>query len=345
MNETVSGSEIKKLRWGVMGAGRLARDVVREIQQHGLAVKAIGARDLDRAEQFAAELGLSNSHQGYEALANDPEVDAVYVVTTNQAHFECAMAAINAGKHVLIEKPFMMNADEARVVVAAARAAGVFCMEAMWTRFLPMHVELFKCIDSGMIGSPRFLLADHSQFLPPEHAARLWSRSLGGGALLDLGVYPINFAARLFGLPADVIARGTLTDPNAGPFGTGIGDGGVDSQVSIIFDHSEGRRSTLHATMVQAGPTDATILGTNGSIELAGPFYQQSSFRVLSSTREVLHSFASPTREAGKIYQFVEAEKLIANGELESKAMPLDESIAIMGIMDDVRAEIGVVWG
>ena len=340
-----SDAETPKLRWGVMGAGRLARDVVREVQSHGVHVQAIGARDQQRADEFAAELGLPKAHPSYFDLANDPEVDAVYVVTTNQAHLECAMLAIAAGKHVLIEKPFTMDAAEAAQIQAAARDAGVFCLEAMWTRYLPMQIELFKCLDSGMIGDPQYLIADHSQFLPPEVSERLWSRELGGGALLDLGVYPINFAARLFGLPTGVVARGTLTDANAGPFGDGVGDGGVDAQVSIIFDHAGGRRSTLHACMTQAGPTDATILGTKGSIVLDGPFYQQSSFSVLSPTREVLFSYESPVREAGKIYQFLEAQKCISAGLLESPIMTVSESVAIMALMDGVREQIGVVWG
>jgi predicted dehydrogenase len=334
-----------KIRWGVMGAGRLARDVVREVQSHGVQVHAIGARDQKRADEFAAELGLAKAHGSYEALANDPEIDAVYIVTTAQAHLECALIAIAAGKHVLIEKPFAMDAAEAAQIVAAARKAGVFCMEAMWTRFLPMQIELFKCIEAGMIGEPQYLTADHSQFLPPERADRLWSRELGGGSLLDLGVYPINFAARLFGLPTSLVARGTLTDADAGPFGDGAGDGGVDSQVSIIFDHVSGQRSTLQACMTQLGSTDATILGTLGSIVLDGPFYQQSSFRVLSPSGEVLHSFGSPVLDDGKIFEFLEAEARIQAGQLESPVMPLDESIAIMGVMDEVRAQIGVVWG
>lgn len=330
-----------KLRWGVMGAGRLARDVVREVQAHGVHVQAIGARDQQRADEFAAELGLASAHPSYFDLANDPEVDAVYVVTTNQAHLECALIAIAAGKHVLIEKPFTMDAREAAQIQAAAREAGVFCMEAMWTRYLPMQVELFRVLETGIIGEPQYLMADHSQYLPAEQSPRLWSRELGGGALLDLGVYPVNFAARLFGLPTGVVARGTLTGADAGPFGDGVGDGGVDAQVSIIFDHADGRRSTLHACMTQAGPTDATILGTKGSIVLDGPFYQQSAFRVLSPTREVLYSYESPVREAGKIFQFREAESCIAAGLLESELMPVAESVAIMALMDDVRGQIG----
>ena len=333
MDEIQNSTTRAQLRWGVMGAGRLARDVVREIQSHGVHVQAIGARDQQRADEFAVELALPQAHGSYEELANDPEVDAVYVVTTNQAHFDNAMTAIAAGKHVLIEKPFMMDAAEAETVAAAARAAGVFCMEAMWTRFLPMQIELFKCIDAGMIGEPQFLLADHSQFLPREMSERLWLRELGGGALLDLGVYPINFAVRVLGLPTNVVARGALTE------------GGVDAQVSMILDHAAGKRSTLHTTMTQAGPTDATILGTRGSVVLDGPFYQQSSFRVLGPSREVLHSYESPQREAGKIYQFLEVQRCVDAGLTESPAMTLDESVAIMGLMDDVRAQIGVVWG
>jgi len=334
-----------KIRWGVMGAGRLARDVVREVQSHGVRVQAIGARDQQRADQFAAELGLPTAHPSYFDLANDPEVDAVYVVTTNQAHLACALTAIAAGKHVLIEKPFAMDAAEAAQIAAAAREAGVFCMEAMWTRFLPMQIELFRCIEAGMIGEPQYLTADHSQFLPPTRADRLWSRELGGGALLDLAVYPVNFAARLFGLPTSLVARGTLTDADSGPFGDGAGDGGVDAQVSIIFDHARGQRSTMQACMTQIGPTDATILGTLGSIVIDGPFYQQSSFRVLSPSGEVLHSFGSAVADAGKVFEFLEAESRIHSGEIESPIMSLDETVAIMGLMDEVRAQIGVVWG
>ena len=345
MTQTQNSTGATKLRWGVMGAGRLARDVVRELQSHGVHVQAIGARDQQRADAFAAELGLASAHASYFDLANDPEVDAVYVVTTNQAHLECALLAIAAGKHVLVEKPFTMDAREARQIADAARAAGVFCMEAMWTRFLPMHDEIARVLESGMIGEAQYLLADHSQFLPPSVSERLWSRELGGGALLDLGVYPINFAARVFGQPTGVVARGTLTDLNAGPFGDGVGDGGVDAEVSIIFDHVGGRRSTLHTCMTAAGPTDATILGTNGSIVIEGPFYFQTSFKVLNPQREVLFSYESPSREAGKIFQFFEAQRCVDAGLTESPTMTLAESVAIMELMDDVRAQIGVVWG
>ncbi len=341
MTETQNLSAPAKLRWGVMGAGRLARDVVREVQSHGVHVQAIGARDQQRADEFAAELGLPKAHPSYFALANDPEVDAVYVVTTNQAHLECALIAIAAGKHVLIEKPFTMSAIEARQIADAARTAGVFCMEAMWTRFLPMHVEIARCLSEGMIGEAQYLLADHSQYLPPSVSERLWSRELGGGALLDLGVYPINFAARLFGLPTGVVARGTLTGSDAGPFGDGVGDGGVDAEVAVIFDHTDGHRSTLHACMTQAGPTDATILGTKGSIVIEGPFYFQTSFKVLNPQREVLYSYESPTRDAGKIFQFLETQRCVDAGLTESDVMPLGESVAIMGLMDSVREQIG----
>ena len=337
-------AQAKTIRWGVMGAGRLARDVVREVQAHGVHVQAIGARDQQRADEFAGELGLPKAHPSYFDLANDPEVDAVYVVTTNQAHLECALIAIAAGKHVRIEKPFAMDASQAEQIQAAAQAAGVFCMEAMWTRFLPMHAEIARCLNEGMIGEAQYLLADHSQYLPPSLSERLWSRELGGGALLDLGVYPINFAARLFGLPTGVVARGTLTDINAGPFGDGVGDGGVDAEVAIIFDHAGGHRSTMHACMTQAGPTDATILGTKGSIVIEGPFYFQTSFKVLNPQREVLYSYESPSRDAGKIFQFIEAQNCIEAGLIESPTMPVAETVAIMQLMDDVRAQIGYAF-
>jgi predicted dehydrogenase len=167
----------------------------------------------------------------------------------------------------------------------------------------------------------------------------LWSKSLGGGALLDLGVYPINFAVRLFGLPTGLVARGTLTTPSVAH--PALVEGGVDAEVAIIFDHTGGRRSSLHTTMLQAGPTDATILGTQGSIALDGPFYQQSSFTVYSPNRELIHRFESNVRDAGKIYEFFEVQRCVDLGLTESPAMPLAESVAIMQLMDSVREQIG----
>lgn len=316
------------LRWGFLSAGGIANAVADDFRIAGITIQAVGARDLARANEFADKFAIPNRHQGYEALVNDPEVDVIYVSTPHPWHHEHALLALNAGKHVLLEKPFTINAREAQEIKDLAASKGLFVLEAMWTRFLPSMDAIFEVISSGILGELRLVAADHSQYLP--HVERLWNPALGGGALLDLGIYPVSFALRVLGLPRMTTARATLTGQK------------VDETTSIIFEYENGAQATLTTCMSAAGPVTATVTGTYGRIEIDGPFYNQTSFKVYNQGGEVIQSYDEKIVGIGRQYQGLHLEKCVAEGLLESLTMSLTETVEIMQVMDALRAQIGV---
>ena len=190
------------IRWGILGTGKIASRFANDLRQLGDAeVVAVGSRSQSGAEAFAERFGIAQRHGSYAELADDPEVDVVYVATPHPAHYEDAMLAIRAGKSVLVEKPFTLNAAQARDLVAAARASGVFLMEAMWTRLLPTVVEIRELLSAGVLGDVRTVTADLGIRFPKDPESRIFAANLGGGALLDLGVYPVSFASMVLGTP------------------------------------------------------------------------------------------------------------------------------------------------
>ena len=318
------------LRWGFLSAGGIANAVADDFRIAGITIQAVGARDLARADEFADKFAIPNRHQGYEALVNDPEVDAIYVSTPHPWHHEHALLALNAGKHVLLEKPFTINAREAQEIKELAASKKLFALEAMWTRFLPSMDAIFEVIGSGVLGEIRLVTADHSQYLP--HVERLWDPALGGGALLDLGIYPVSFALRVLGLPKRATARATLTGQQ------------VDETTSIIFEYENGAQAALTTCMSAAGPVTATVIGTYGRIEIDSPFYNQTSFTVYNQGGEVIQRYDEKIEGIGRQYQGLHLEKCVAEGLLESPTMSLTETVEIMQVMDALRAQIGVSY-
>lgn len=320
------------IRWGILGPGGVANTFALAVNRSTRAqLVAVGSRDRDRAERFATQHSIPTTHVGYEALVEDPQVDAVYVSSPHSEHRDHALLAIGAGKHVLVEKSFTRNAAEAQEVVDAARAAGVFCMEAMWTRFLPHVVALRSVLARGDIGQVVGLIADHGQSfatLPATH--RMHNPDLAGGALLDLGVYPVSFAHDLLGVPDRITAVGSLTPT------------GVDAQISIALGFGPDVQAGLHTTSMARTATTAVIFGQEGRIEIAGDFYRPTSFTVTrddgtwwSYDREV---------DGGFQYQAAEVARRIAAGETESPRITLENSLEVMRTMDEIRRQAGVVY-
>lgn len=316
------------LRWGFLGTGGIARAVAGDFAIAGIPIRAVGARELDSANAFGEEFDIPNRHHGYEALVNDPEVDIIYVTTIHPMHHQHALLALNAGKHVLLEKPFTINAREAQEIADLARAKNLFVMEAMWSRFLPSMDAIFEVIRSGQLGEIQGVMADHSQYLPK--VPRMTEIELGGGALLDLGIYPVSFAHRILGKPKTITARATLTSKK------------VDSMTSIIFEYDGGAQAALTTCFFAAGPVTATVIGTEARLEIAYPFYNQTSFQVINKLGEVIDSYDHKIAGIGRQYQALHAEKCIHEGLIQSPVMSLDESVEIMEVMDAIRAQIGV---
>lgn len=332
-SRTPPPSDAPPLRWGIMATGGIANDFVGALQhQTRQRVVAAGSRSLERAQAFCAAHGLERAHGSYEELAEDPEVDVVYVATVNTGHREAALLAINAGKAVLIEKPFMCTAAEAREVAAAARSRGVLCMHAMWTRYLPQTDALRQVLEAGVLGDVLYLAADHSQSLPRD--GRLFKPELGGGALLDLGVYPMAFAYSVLGRPEKVYAHGTLTE------------NGLDAQAVLTLRYGSGAVAAVTTSMLASMPTGAAIGGTAAMLQFDEPFYQPLGFTVARSRSQGGGSVRWQDETGigvpdGLCYQAAALARYVAEGRTDSPLHGLDESVAIMETLDDARHQLG----
>ncbi|TFD59063.1 Gfo/Idh/MocA family oxidoreductase [Cryobacterium suzukii] len=319
------------IRWGILATGGIAHLFTSDLVQNGHTVQAVGSRSQASGDAFAAEFGIPTAHPSYEALVNDPEVDVIYVSTPHPFHAEHAALALNAGKHVLIEKPIALNAREARQIVDLAASKNLLVLEAMWTRFLPHMVRIREILAAGTLGDVRSLLADHTQDLPDDPEHRINSLALGGGALLDLGVYPVNFAHAVFGVPETILASASFKTT------------GADAQVATIFRYTGGQIATTFSASDTLGPTSASIVGAEGRIDIDAVWYAPTGFRVLDNVGTVLETYVStefPGR--GMHFEALEAEALIRAGKVSSDIMPAEESVAIMHTLDAVRARIGL---
>ena len=320
------------IRWGILAPGGIAAAFVHAVTRHTRGqVVAVGSRSRDRADRFAVEWGIPHAHASYEALVADPRVDVVYVASPHSEHLEHSLLAIAAGKHVLVEKAFARSAAQAERVIDAAGSAGVFAMEAMWTRFLPHVRALHEVIDRGEIGEVVGVIADHGQNMghhPPTH--RLHAPDLAGGALLDLGVYPVSFAHDLLGAPDRIRAVGSLTPT------------GVDGQVSMALGFGDGAQASLHTTLWSTTATTAVVFGTAGRIELATHFYRPTRFVVVRDDG-ARWTFDEPIAE-GLQYEAAEVARCVAEGLVESPRMTWQGTLDVMRTLDEVRRQVGVIY-
>lgn len=318
------------LRWGILATGGIARSFAGALKSHTRQViQACGSRTQASADAFAAEFG-GHPFGSYEALVSDPNVDAVYVASPHSHHAAHALLAITAGKHVLVEKSFTRTAAEASIIVDAARDAGVTLMEAMWTRFLPGMDVVRQLLANGALGEIETVMADHGQYFEADPNHRLFAPELAGGALLDLGIYPLSFSFFALGRPARIAATGTTAFT------------GVDRQVSMTLDGyaaAPHAQALLSTTLAARTPTTASICGTEARIELPGPFYIPQPVTLIGRDGVRLTS-PQPTILAheGLCYEAAHFAQLVADGRRESPWLPWSETIAIMEAMDAITA-------
>jgi len=272
------------------------------------------------------------AHETVADLCADPAVEAIYVATPHQYHVEHVRLAARAGKHVLVEKPFTLNAAEASRVVELAESKGLLVLEAMWTRFLPHVRRIRELIAEGTLGQLREFAADHQQLLPSDPHHRINALELGGGALLDLGVYPISFASMLFGEPETVQASARF------------GPTGADLATATVFGYGDRALAVTRCASDLRGTNTATILGTDACIEIDSVWHTPTSFRVIMRDGEVTEAYKSRITGRGTQFQAREAERLIEAGLIASEIMPPEESVSIMRTMDVVRERIGLVY-
>ncbi len=315
------------LRWGILGTGGIAQTFATDL---GLTdsgvVSAVGSRSQGSADRFADMFRIERRHASYESLVADPDVDVIYVATPHPMHRDNAILALRAGKPVLVEKPFAMNATEAAEIVAVARETGLFVMEAMWTRFLPHITVVRDWVSQGSLGEIVTVTADHGQWFAEDRDSRLFAPELGGGALLDLGVYPVSFASMILGTPNRITA---IIDPAFT---------GVDAQTSMLFGYETGAHAVLTCTLRAKSPTRAAIVGTDARIEIDGDFYAPASVTLIPRDGEPTR-IESNHEGRGLRHQADEVARRLAAGDRESPVMTLDETISIMQTMDAVLAQ------
>lgn len=323
------------IRWGIMAPGRIAHAFARAVDVGtDSRVVAVGSRSLERAQAFAETHGVPAAHGSYEEVAADPEVDAVYIASPHSGHLEHALLAIEAGKAVLVEKPITRSGAEARRLFDAAAQRGVFAMEAMWSRCLPHYDVVRQAVAGGLIGDVVSVTADHGQPLHPGGPQRLSDPGLAGGALLDLGVYPLAFADLVLGGFESVTAAGAVTDL------------GVDSTASILVTGPSGATGLIGTTMLTHTPCTAVVAGTEGSLLLDATFYQPTTVRLASRTGEILdvRDGALPDHVHGFSYEAAEVAWSLAEGLRESSCVPQAATLRVMDAMDEVRRQLGVVY-
>jgi len=317
---------MEKIRWGILATGGIAHKLAQAISdcEDGTLV-AVASRTQARAEQFAQQWEIPKCYATYEALVADPEVDVVYIATPHSFHYDNMLLCLNAGKHVLCEKPLTLNAKQAQVCIALARSKGLFLMEAVWTRFIPAIRQAVQWVQAGAIGKVRLIQADFCINVPFNPAHRLYAPELGGGALLDLGIYPLTFTTLFLGLPASFTSTAHLNEVT-----------GVDELVAMTLRYDNGALAQLSTSQRVALPIEAVIAGSEGSIKVHELFIRPDRLCLhrLGQAEEV-HEL--PFRSNGYIHEVEEVHQCLRAGRLESGIMPLDETVALMKIMDAMR--------
>jgi predicted dehydrogenase len=320
---------VGKVRWGILGTGAIARQFVQGLNSVPQAeVLAVGSRSSASAQEFADRRGIPRRHASYDDLASDPDVDVVYIATPHPFHAENATLCLQAGKAVLCEKPFCVNAAEAERVVELAREKRLFIMEGMWTRFFPLMEEVRRLVSEGDIGEVRMLNVDFGFRADLDPASRLFDQRLGGGALLDVGVYCVSFASMVLGRPSGFVGLPHL------------GETGVDEQASVVLEHEGGRLANLSIGIRTATPQEATIMGSEGYVRIHAPWWRPKSMTIYRP-KEESETVHAPVSGNGFNYEAAEVMRCLQAGKTESDVMPLDETISVMRTMDRMRA----AWG
>lgn len=311
------------IKWGILGTGGIAHEFAADVRSHTeMKISAVGSRSLEKAKEFDKEVHPFGSYE--ELVASD--VDAIYVATPHQVHAENTILALNAGKPVLCEKPFAINTAQAINMAAAAKQNNLLLMEAMWTRYLP-HIQKVREL-MHELGEVLNVQADHGQSLMS--IKRLTDPNYAGGALLDLGIYPVSFTYLVFGRPEKITAKSVI-------------ENGVDLQTSAIFEYAGGRQAVINTVMNAKTPTAASINGTKARLELATSFYRPTDMRLVYNDGRIV-DFKNEYRGHGLREQAIYFEKMLISGKKDSELLPISETISIMETLDEIRNQIGLKY-
>lgn len=323
---------MKNYRWGIIGPGKIAAKFAAALPLAGRAsLEAVASREEDRAREFAAKHGAARYYTRYEELAADPNVDAIYIATPHGYHAEHAILCLQHGKAVLCEKPLALSARQVQTMIDAARANNAFLMEAMWTRFLPLTEKIIALIREGQLGTVKYVRGDFGFLAPFNPSGRLYDLSLGGGALLDIGIYPLFLCLLLLGEPDSIVAAGHLSPT------------GSDETCQAILHYKDGRSAMISSTLACQTSITAEIAGTEGSIQLPTPWYKNDRLTILRPGEEVRTISVEPMVN-GFEYQVREVTACLDKGLLESPLHSHTDSLNLSKTMDLIRGQIGVKY-
>ncbi len=318
----------RKIKWGIIGTGYIASKFAKATvccDQSQLV--AIGSREQCKADKFGDEFNVPHCYSSYEQLVTDADIDAVYISTPHTFHKDNCVLALQAGKAVLCEKPFTINAAQAREVIDLARKKNLFLMEAMYSRFLPPIKKLREMVESGLIGQPRILQVQLGKEFKHKDSWH-YDKNMAGGALMDLGVYCASLASMIFGQPKSVASVGHICEA------------GVDEQSTTVLVYGPNQNAVLITSFATDTPCEAILIGETGWIRL-GPGWTKGSPLTLEGTSCQQEVFDVPCEENGFVYQLAEVAACLAAGKTESEIMPLDETLGVLETLDEIRNQ----WG
>lgn len=323
-----------KIKWGILATGNVANNFAQALSNASDAeLVAVASRTEDNASQFADKWGIAQYYSQYDALAHDPDVDIVYIASPHNYHYEHMLMCLNAGKHVLCEKAFTLNAPQAEECIQVAREKNLFLMEAMWMRFFPATAHLRDWLQQNVIGEIQLLQADFCLNIPFNVEHRLYNPTLAGGALLDLGIYPISFASMVMGLDAVQDVKSIAH----------FGNTGVDELDSIIISYPTQATAMLSCGLRAYKPREAFIMGTKGYIKVHNIFFRPDTLTLYLNGQDP-ETVELPFEGNGYAHEIHEVHRCLRNNLQESPLMPLNESLTIMRFMDALRQEWGLIY-
>lgn len=326
-----SAHEAPALHWGILGTGWIAEKFTESVKAHTKQViAAVGSREPSKAQAFAARWDVPKAHGSYEALVADANLDVIYVATPHNFHHEHALLAIEAGKHVLVEKPIALNRAQAEQMVAAARRKGVFFAEALWSYFLPKFDVIEQILGAGTLGDIRSVYTEYGEYLPTNH--RIFNPTLAGGPLLDLGTYPVSLLTRLLGVPERLVGLG---QPDRS---------GVSGQLAVVMTGAQGNLGTMATSLYGFTPTNAIITGTRASIWFDTEFHLPGSFTLRSREGDqVLRHNEPPGRHfEGLYYEAAEVSRCVSAGRTETPKRRWRDSLETMTVLDMIRRDLNI---
>ncbi|WP_438423311.1 Gfo/Idh/MocA family protein [Aquimarina macrocephali] len=317
----------RSIKWGIIGCGKIAHKFANDLKSVPNAILyAVASRDLKKAQDFGKEHQASTCYDNYEALSIDPNIDVIYIATPHVFHYENALMCLTNKKAVLCEKPFAMNTAQVEEMIAAAKKNNVFLMEALWTYFLPHYTYVLDVVKSNALGEVKTLKADFGFTTPFDPEGRVFNKKLGGGSLLDVGIYPLFAALSILGYPEEVNAQAT------------IGKTGVDEDCSIQLRYKNGATASLFSAVTKETDTTATLEFEKGSIIINSRFHEPSSITILKEGKSERIEFKVATN--GYNYEAIHVQEMLLQNRKESTIMSFEKSIQLINLLDTVREKI-----